>query len=83
MLTLQFYVQSAKTKQFLYESIEMRNGSSPDRAVWTLNMSEAKMFETPKDAISTVSRLSVSARTRIIMWDGIALWQVSVLKSND
>ncbi len=80
---MQFFVQSAKTKQFLYESIQMRHSGRPDRAVWTLNMSEAKVFETPTEALSTVSRLSISARTRIVMWDGNALWQVNVLKSND
>lgn len=74
---MKFQVQSAKTKQFLYESVKMPGLKTNDRAIWTDDRYTAKVFENPIEAENAVLSLSSSTRARIVLWDGASLWNVT------
>jgi hypothetical protein len=78
---MKFHIQSAKTKQFLYEAVQMPNQKPTDRALWTNEVNCAKVFLNPSDANQTSMRLSTSTRARIVLWDGNTLWNVTESKN--
>jgi|LakWasMet67_HOW9_FD_contig_21_115886_length_428_multi_3_in_0_out_0_1 hypothetical protein len=78
---MKFYVQSAKTKQFLYESVHRPSLKAIDRALWTTDLNDAKFFDTPNKANQAVSRLSTATRARVVLWDGSQMWNVAPFKA--
>lgn len=76
---MKFLVQSAKTKQFLYESVQMP-AKAKIRALWATDQLDAKVFKTAAEANQVALRLSPATRARVVLWDDFAMWNVTVIK---
>ncbi len=51
-----------------------------DRALWTKDLHDAKIFKTAMEANQATLRLSYSIRARVVIWEDSIFWTVAPVK---